>query len=95
MKRVLPVFLLFLAFIACRSTYNEDAVKKLIKQPYIRAWTDTFVNNSNLITSKHYEVMVISSKELPNREVKAIKQFLRNKHETDDVTYHYRPKAYQ
>ncbi len=95
MKRVLPLFLIFLALVSCRSTYNEEAVKKLIEKPHIRAWTDTFVNNSNLITSKHYEVMVISSKELPDREVKAIKHYLRNKHETDNVTYHYRPNAYQ
>ena len=95
MKKLLPVLLLMAVIGACRSTYNEDAVKKLIDQPGIHAWSDTFVNNSNMFTSKEHVVMVVSSKKLENREVRAIKDYLKKKHEADDVTYYYRPNAYQ
>lgn len=95
MKRIIPVFLLFLGLLACRSTYNEEAVQKLLDQQGVRAWTDTFVNNSNLFTNREFKVMVVSSKELPDREVKAIKQYLGKKHETDHVTYVHRPGAYE
>jgi len=94
MKRVLPVILLLLSFFACRSSYNEEAVQKLINQPGVVAWTDTFVNNSNLITTRHHEVMVVSSKELPNNEVNAIKNYLSEKHNAK-VHYYYHPDAYQ
>ncbi len=95
MRKVLPLFLIFVVFFACRSTYNEEAVKKLIEQPEIKAWTDTFVNNSNLVTQRNFRVMVVSSKDLPQREVRAIKNYLKNKHDTEEVIYHYRPNAYQ
>lgn len=79
----------------CRSSYNEEAVKKLIEQPHIRAWADTFKNNSNLFHSRQYEVMVVSSKELPGREVRAIKDYLREKYDAEKVNYHFRKGAYK
>lgn len=86
--------ILAITAISCRSAYNEDAVKKLIERPGIRAWADTFENNSNLIHSKHYEVMVVSSKDLPGREVRAIKEYLMDKYDTDHINYYYHERAY-
>jgi hypothetical protein len=97
MKRLTFLSFILIVFVAfgCRSSYNEDAVKKLIERPGIRAWADTFENNSNLIHSEHFEVMVVSSKELPGREVRAIKDYLKDKYETESVNYYYRENAYQ
>lgn len=96
MKRLFPVVLavVTVAAVGCRSSYNEKAVEKLIQRPGIRAWADTFKNNSNLNHSKHYEVMVVSSKDLPGREVRAIKDYLKEKYKTDNVNYYYRKDAY-
>lgn len=96
MKRLLPVVMVvvMIAATGCRSTYNEEAVQKLIQQPEIRAWADTFENNSNLNHSKHYEVMVVSAKDLPGREVRAIKDYLKDKYDTDNVNYYYHENAY-
>ncbi len=97
MKRLgmLSFVMLLMVGSACRSSYNEEAVKKLLERPGIRAWADTFENNSNLFHSKHYEVMVVSSKALAGREVRAIKDYLRDKYETDQVNYYYHENAYQ
>ncbi len=97
MKRLtfLSFILIVLVAVGCRSSYNEEAVKKLIERPGIRAWADTFENNSNLIHSKHYEVMVVSSKDLPGREVRAIKDYLKDKYDTESVNYYHHEKAYQ
>jgi hypothetical protein len=96
MKRSALLSLVLLATVAmsCRSAYNEDAVKKLIAEPEIRAWADTFENNSNLFHSKHYEVMVVSARDLPGREVRAIKEYLRDKYDTDKINYYYHEDAY-
>jgi hypothetical protein len=97
MKRLTLLSFIFIVIVAvgCRSSYNEEAVKKLIERPGIRAWADTFENNSNLIHSKHFEVMVVSSKDLPGREVKAIKNYLKDKYDTESVNYYYHEDAYQ
>lgn len=97
MKRLTLLSLILILFVAfgCRSSYNEKAVKKLIERPGIRAWADTFANKSNLIHSKHFEVMVVSSKELPGREVRAIKAYLKDKYDTENVNYYYHENAYQ
>ena len=96
MKRLalLSLGLLALVITNCRSSYNEEAVKKLIEQPEIRAWADTFENNSNLFHSKHYEVMVVSARDLPGREVRAIKEYLRDQYDTDKINYYYHENAY-
>lgn len=91
-------FLAILAFavigFGCTSSYNEAGVEKLLEQKGIRTWTDTFVNNSNLMHIERPMVVVVSSKSLPQYQVEAVKAYLRDQHEIDEVKYFYRPNAY-
>jgi len=95
MKKLLFLVAIAFGIQACGPTpYNEEAVSKYLKDTTIFVNHDTFVNNSNLIHSQKNIITVISTKDLPNRSVNAIKAYLKDKNENAQVKYYYKPEAY-
>lgn len=94
MRKILAVLAFTAVGFGCSSSYNEAGVEKLLNQKGIRVWTDTFVNNSNLMTIEKPIGVVVSSKSLPDYQVRAIKAYMKDQYEIENVKYYYRPNAY-
>lgn len=94
MKKLFAIIVLTAVGFGCTTSYNQEGVEKLLDQKGIRAWTDTFVNNSNLMNIERPMGVVVSAKSLPSYQVSAIKAYMKDQYDVDQVHYYYRPGAY-